>query len=308
ARALDRPAAAIRIAPPAPRPPLALRPRRLSVTRIETLRRDPYAIFAERILRFAPLNPIDLAMGARDFGINLHLALGEFTREFAGNVLPQDARARLLAAARRLFGALGEDADFLAFQWPRIERNIDFFLRWESERRQGLAAIFSEVAGTLDIALPDGETFTLTAIADRIELDRDGRLTFIDYKTGQPPGLNEVAVGFAPQLTLEAAMAKRGAFADVPAGTIADGVYVKLGAGAGGGDEISLSRIKGIRFADLAERHFDGLMQLLEEFASEETPYLSRPYPKFVSDTGPYDHLARVKEWSATGAAIDEPE
>ena len=36
---------------PAPKPPLALRPEQLSVTRIETLRRDPYAIYAERILR-----------------------------------------------------------------------------------------------------------------------------------------------------------------------------------------------------------------------------------------------------------------
>jgi ATP-dependent helicase/nuclease subunit B len=56
ARAIDRPAAApIASRRPMPRPPIDLRPRRLSVTRIEMLRRDPYAIYAEFILRLAAL-------------------------------------------------------------------------------------------------------------------------------------------------------------------------------------------------------------------------------------------------------------
>ena len=50
ARALDRPARSRPIARPAPQPPVALRPTSLSVTRIEVLRRDPYSIYAERIL------------------------------------------------------------------------------------------------------------------------------------------------------------------------------------------------------------------------------------------------------------------
>ena len=51
ARALDQPGAVLAQARPAPRPPVELRPKALSVTRIETLRRDPYAIYAETILR-----------------------------------------------------------------------------------------------------------------------------------------------------------------------------------------------------------------------------------------------------------------
>ncbi len=47
ARALDRPADFQPQRRPAPRPPVELRPKALSVTRIETLRRDPYAIYAE---------------------------------------------------------------------------------------------------------------------------------------------------------------------------------------------------------------------------------------------------------------------
>ncbi|HBB55632.1 MAG TPA: hypothetical protein DCZ49_05545, partial [Hyphomonadaceae bacterium] len=40
----------LRIAPPAPRPPAKARPRRLRVTDIETLIRDPFAIYARLIL------------------------------------------------------------------------------------------------------------------------------------------------------------------------------------------------------------------------------------------------------------------
>src|SRR6185312_2881745 len=47
ARALDRPAEFSPQPRPAPRPPVELRPQALSVTRIETLRRDPYAVYAE---------------------------------------------------------------------------------------------------------------------------------------------------------------------------------------------------------------------------------------------------------------------
>ena len=56
---------------------------------------------------------------------------------------------------------------------------------------------------------------------------------------------------------------------------------------------------------ELAEQHFAGLQTLLDAFACEETPYLSRPFPKFVPRFSDYDHLARVKEWSATGGESD---
>jgi ATP-dependent helicase/nuclease subunit B len=36
---------------PSPRPPVAARPRSLSVTEIKTLIRDPYAIYARHVLR-----------------------------------------------------------------------------------------------------------------------------------------------------------------------------------------------------------------------------------------------------------------
>ena len=68
----------------------------------------------------------------------------------------------------------------------------------------------------------------MTARADRIERLIEGGAALIDYKTGTPPGDREVQVGFAPQLTLEAAMLARGAFNDIGALEAATAIYFKI--------------------------------------------------------------------------------
>ena len=304
ARALDRPAQFIPAPRPAPKPPRALRPGRLSVTRIETLRRDPYAIYAEHVLRLSPLEPIGAAAGPREVGNIWHGALQDFSELFPAGPLPDDALERLIAIANARFAPMLADPSFRAMNWPRIAQGFAGFLGFDASRRAGAERILIEQSGRLDIPLADGSTFALTARADRIELLDAGGAALIDYKTGAPPGKQEVQVGFAPQLTLEAAMVSRGGFAGLQGVEAVEALYFKLG-GAAGGETRELD-FKDPGFAEVVERHFEGLKLLLEQFADPDTPYLSRPYPKYAKRGGPYDHLARVKEWSATGGAGDE--
>ncbi|MDQ6867181.1 MAG: double-strand break repair protein AddB [Pseudomonadota bacterium] len=310
ARAIDRPA--VVAAPsdrPLPRPPVELRPKRLSVTQIETLRRDPYALYAEKILRLKELDPLGGALGASEFGSAIHVALERFVDGHPVGPLPLDAREKLRALLREELAAQLQDADFAALKWPRLEKTIDFYLGFEARRRDRIKAIKTELKGNLDVPLDDGSIFTLTARADRIELNTDGTVTLVDYKTGTPPGPNEIFVGFAPQLTLEAAMCLRGAFDLGAAVTSAEAVYLKLG-GLLGGEEKPLDFAKAKAnvtkksFLDLAEDHFYGLVELLDQFRDPATAYPPRPFPKFAKRYNAYDHLARVKEWSLGG----EPE
>ena len=104
---------------PAPRPPVELRPRALSVTRIETLRRDPYAIYAEYILRLKPLEPVERDIGPRETGIAWHAALQEFVETYPFGALPPEARERLFSIARERFAPLRADPAFAALNWPR---------------------------------------------------------------------------------------------------------------------------------------------------------------------------------------------
>src|SRR5947207_7462421 len=83
AHELDRPAKVEPIPQPAPKPPRATRPLKLSVTAIEDWLRDPYTIYAKYILRLAPLDPVDMPLSAADRGSAIHDALGEFTQTFS---------------------------------------------------------------------------------------------------------------------------------------------------------------------------------------------------------------------------------
>ena len=307
ARAIDRPAAFVRAARPRPAPPVRLRPAKLSVTRIESLRRDPYGIYAERILRLKPLDPIGQPAGYREIGIEWHAALSEFTTAYPSGPLPDEARGRLMAIARARFGDLLEDPNFRLLNWPRIEQGLEYFLSFDSERRENLSRILSEESGSLAIPLGDGSQFTLTAIADRIEITRWGALFLVDYKTGALPGVNEARVGFAPQLTLEAAMMARGAFPNAPAQAPLGAMYLKLGGGKGG-DRRDLNFKDDATLAEVAEEHYAALVAMLDQFRDQATPYLPRPYPKFIGAFGVYDHLARVKEWSASGGLAENEE
>jgi ATP-dependent helicase/nuclease subunit B len=281
--------------PPAPRPPVAARPRRLRVTEIETWMRDPYAIYARRILRLEPLDPLDADPGAAERGSFIHRALDLFLRRYPKK-LPADAVERLLALGAEAFGPALERPGVRAFWWPRFERVAQWFVANERERRALVAASHSEVRGTLTLPGPAGP-FTLVGKADRIDRLEAGGLAIIDYKTGTTPTAAEVAAGFAPQLPLEAAMAAEGAFHEVPAGEVRELAFWRLSGGAPAGEERPLSGDP----AALARAAMDGLKRLIAAFDDPATPYAARPRPDWAPRYSDYEHLARIKEWSSPG-------
>merc|ERR1711969_33220 len=81
ARALEKPQPSPPATRPSPAPPVEARPRSLSVTEIKHLIRDPFHIYAKRVLRLAPLNPLQRAPDALLRGILIHEVLEEFVKE-----------------------------------------------------------------------------------------------------------------------------------------------------------------------------------------------------------------------------------
>ncbi|TVR81924.1 MAG: double-strand break repair protein AddB [Rhodospirillales bacterium] len=285
---------------PEPRPPVAARPRQLSVTRIETWMRDPYAIYARHILGLKQLDPLDADPGAPEYGSFVHRALDIFVKEGV-DARSVDALDRLLAAGRRV---LGDDLDrpgVRAFWWPRFRRIAEWFVACERERRRDLDASISEVSGRLTFAAPAGP-FRLTATADRIDRLLDGSLVILDYKTGALPTRKEVDAGFAPQLPLEAAIALNGGFDGVTPTGIAALEYWRLTGGEPPGIAKNLS--------DAPDEHasaaLDGLKSLVARFDLPETPYHARPRPSQAPRFSEYEHLARVKEWADAVSAAED--
>jgi len=293
AEALDRPAAPVAVKPPAPRPPLGARPRKLSVTRIETWRRDPYALYASEILRLRALEPLDADPGAAERGILIHEALERFLKAWPA-ALPGDPEAVLLEIGAEVFKAVEAKPGAYAFWWPRFCRIARHVAEEEGARRVGLRQALAEIRGTLTLDGPGGP-FTLTAKADRIEAYADGRLAILDYKTGVLPLVRDVDDGYAPQLSLEAAIAAAGGFPGLAAAEATELAYWKL---SGGEPPGQIRPVKSAP-AELAAAALEGLARLVARFDDPATPYHAVPRPDRAPAFSDYAHLARVKEWSA---------
>jgi ATP-dependent helicase/nuclease subunit B len=317
ARDLERPEKPRPIERPAPTPPLTARPARLSVTEIETLIRDPYSIYARHILRLYPLDAVDADPTAAERGTVIHEALAEFTRAYPAR-LPERPLDELLTHGKKAFAVLKDFPSLTATWWPRFERAARWLVEIERERRAEIEQIFAETSGAIEFDA-GGHPFRLTARADRIERRLDGAVAVIDYKTGEPPSLRQAIIGLAPQLALEAAIVKAGGFKDIPkVHRVADIVVIKPSGGDPPGKLISLdpARASGeakkladarqIKNADdLAEYASTCVRALLAAFADATAAYQSIPRPKWRNRFGDYDHLARIKEWSASDEIVE---
>lgn len=287
ATALDQPRGASTPAHrPSPRPPVAARPKRLSLTEIKTLIRDPYAIYARHVLRLRQLDPLRPEADPRLRGVVLHEILERFVREGG------TTRADLLQIADQVL------SDRVA--WPlaraiwraRIEKAADPFLAFSAGT--GGTPVLMEERGAA--SLP-GLDFTLTGKPDRIDRLEDGRLLVIDYKTGDPPTAEEQK-HFDKQLLLAAAMAERGAFPGLDPAEVARIAFV--------GVKAAFKTVE----TDLAPGEVDGVWEnfgkLMAAYARPTQGYTARRAMKTTKDGSDYDHLSRFGEWDMTAVPVAE--
>ncbi len=300
ARALDIGPDIAFVPRPAPTPPVDTRPRRFSVTEVETLRRDPYAIYARRILGLEPLQPLLRDPGAAERGTLFHDILHRFT-ETGTDPHASDAAERLVAVARRCFAEAGLPADVEAVWWPRFGAMVANIVAFERARAGGIAAAHAELkADPLAIGATGAH---LSGRADRIDVLRDGRADILDYKTGSGPSRGQAHTLVSPQLALEAALLQRGAFTAIGPCEPADLAYVRLRPNGEVETESILTYKRQARTApDMATEAWQRLERLVAHYQEPANGYLSRALPFREGDTdGDYDHLARVLEWSAGG-------
>lgn len=283
--------AAKRVKAPTPCPPVTARPRKLSASSVETLIRDPYAVFASKILRLKPLDELDKQLSQADYGNIVHAILEEFNNLYP-SALPLNAKDELIKIGQKHFAQSQIKTEVRAFWWPQFLNIVEWLLSTEGPYREGVAKVYSEARGSIRWQAPAGD-FTLEARADRIDINRDGTANIIDYKTGEPRSNAEVQKGYAPQLPLEGLIASQGGFCDKNGNKISTGqvdrlIYWKLGE--------KTVEIKETQ--DLLERTAEQIKELVALFDFECTPYLARPNPKHLPKYSDYEHLARVKEWS----------
>ncbi len=284
---------------PAPKPPAELQPSQFSFSEVGPFRRDPYALYARRILRLDPVDGFNQDPGAAERGTLYHRIIERFVAEGHD---PADPRA---------FEAMIGIVDTL-FDAERLPVHIDIvwrqrfasvgraFIAWERERRPEIRKTLTEARGRIE--LPNG--ITLTGVADRIDLKGGDHADIIDYKTGLSPSVAQARSLLDPQLALEAAALRAGAFRDAGRLMPENLLYVRLKpADALLVDQVN-NELNGRgdnkkSATDLADQSIEELGRFVEALRSGERGYVSRLIPAQQNDFGgEYDHLARVAEWS----------
>lgn len=285
---------------PEPRPPLAARPRRISVSGVERWIANPYAIYASEILKLKVLPQLGAEPDAALKGKILHEAMSLFTSKHPKS-LPSDADVALTRIAEKILHAYSSHPRIAAFWLPRFARFAEWFAETEPARRDGVKETLTEVAGEMTFEAPGGD-FTLVARADRLDVLPAG-IVITDYKTGAPPTDKEVSNMRRPQLPLEAAILAAGGFAKVDDTRVAGLRYIQASGGEPPGTERIVKTDAGE--AALAEAALAALKELVARYDNLETPYAAVRRDGYSYDYDDYAHLARVAEWvqAADGAA-----
>lgn len=280
AKKLDDPAEITPVKPVQPRPPADKRLTQISVTQVETLIRDPYAVYARRILKLDHLDPIGAEAGPAERGTAVHRAIERF-----GDGSDPAELSRLLDEELGWHGIAPERR---AADRERLLTSIGALIAWFKERSARGATIYREKYGKMAV---DG--VNLTGIADRIEIGPD-HVAILDFKTGKPPTDDQVNSGLSPQLLLETAMLMSGSICEVPKATPTELIYWQFGGSkpaphivdAEGGPVLA------------AEKAMASLRGLLKRYANADQAFYSKPRVQFLKPYDEYDLLARRKEWA----------
>lgn len=301
------------LARPAPRPPVAARPKAFSATQIETWVRDPYKLYARKVLDLDALGPIGGDPGSAERGTALHAAF-EIAAEWVPDV-PADAEAQLRHRLQVELAKGGFRDQALEREMVRMEPTISWLVAWERDRRAAGFTPLVEHWVRAKWQTAAGEV-RLKAKVDRIDLGPEERLEVLDFKTGAIPTVRQVASMISPQLPVTAAIiASEPQKAPIPQRAATDFSYVH----AGGrrprqvpAIDPALSDPSAIsdQAHQLSQKARMTVVALYERFAQQEQPYLSKPRVQFLGPAAlyaqPFDQLARRGEWANVQEASDD--
>ncbi|NNJ66991.1 MAG: double-strand break repair protein AddB [Boseongicola sp.] len=281
---------------PAPAPPINTRTRSYTVTDIEKLIRDPYAIYARYTLRLKALQPLRPEPNAAMRGTVFHKIAETFLASPLSD--PSADTNRFLEIAQ---AELSKNVPWpsVRAQWfGHLSAIAEAFIADEIRRQSQATPLGQEIIGS--ITLP-GSVFHLRGKADRIDQRPDGQLIIYDYKTGSPPSEREMRY-YKRQLLVEAVMAEHGAFKDIPATKVARVDHIGLNrALKQTGVDLDFYQASKSEQIDYRTTTVETeLRRLLEHFRQETQGYMSRRAMERVRFSGDFDHLARFGEWDET--------
>ena len=274
---------------PSPRPPVETRPSKLSVTQVQTLIDDPYAIYASEILRLLPLKPLCPPPDQRLRGIVYHRIFERVIRESAEIIEDYDEMEVLLAdIAEEVFENFQLSPGTHRSWLCELMAGTRKFLDQENSRRIRGTPSLLEKTGKVNLL---DNSFTLSGRADRLDFSPSGVALLYDYKTAKKVDKRN------RQLPLLARMVELGGFPEVGACEITRAAVIQLGSKP---SEVEFNRSISSRdrTGDLFAETWKQLKVLILNYRKYQTGYT--PKRTSLQYAGEYDHLSRLGEWDVT--------
>jgi|GEM_PF-2463366 len=283
AKNLYTPESFVKYSAPTPKPEINLRPSKLSVTQIEKLMRDPYSVYALKILKLKPLEKLDKTPDQLEFGNFIHKVLDDFSRS-SKNLEPQNYLDTILQIGDQLLADMISNPVMHKIWQPRFYKIAAWIAEYEINIRK-TKTVETEVTYSMVI----GKDFTLIAKVDRIEYDsKANTVSILDFKTGTIPTNEDIKNGFSPQLTLEALLIEE----NHQNLHVSDMTYIQLASGKRLGQ---ITKVQGdeIQIITAAKK---GILYLVEQYEDINTPYLVCPNLRKSPTYNDFEHLERLEE------------
>ncbi len=268
----------------APSPAMDFRPTTFWVSDLDLLISNPYVYYAKKILRLKQFDPVNSRKNLK--GNLIHKIFDDFAKKRIRNNKFSTLRYLFEKVCREKF----VNSEHLGLWYFNVDSILKFFI----DNFNSHAKNFSEIEGKINLKIFHGDknvSVNIASKADRLELDSNGNISVIDYKTGEIPSLKKVKDGEKIQLPVETLIAEKNGF--------------KLGK----------TNVESMSFWQMKPREkrivyvsktredttliCDNVLEKIEEILKNylilESPYevnLSDKYNKF------YMQLARVKEFS----------
>lgn len=281
---------------PVPTPPLEVRPKIFSVTEIETLRRDPYKIYAKKILKLYPLDPLQEDYNALMRGRLYHKILEEFAHQT--HEISEDEKEYEKTFEEILERKI-QDSNIpleIGILWKyRLEAALEEYFSFEKNRHNYIK--HTEISSD-KIEVGKSGVY-LQARADRIDIYKNCA-DILDIKTSENPSKSDALSLKSPQLVLEAALFLRKGFELIDNLTLKNLTYIRLLS-----DKCKIETL--LNDADEIKKLSDSawvkLESLFNSYKCVNKGYISHALPSSLNnfysfdDQKLYDHLARVFEW-----------
>ena len=283
-RALDDPGPPQPVDRPAPAPPAHQRPDRISVTAVDRLKADPFAFYANSMLRLYVEDAVDADHTARWKGEAVHKVFEEWLLHDECN--PDKLRSR----AERLLADEAIHPMLRALWAPRLLEAIDWIAELErTNQAAGRKPLKAEITGETPLA-----GIVVHGRVDRIDRLPDGGIAIVDYKTGKPPAKKAIEAGFALQLGLLGLIGRAGGFEGV-SGEPEVFEYWSLIRDRGGFGKC-VRADKDFDDGEFLTHAYRNFAEAAGKWLTGEEPFTAKLNPAYAP-YGDYDQLMRLEEW-----------